>query len=204
MSSTPHHQVTFAPPYEGPLLGLGGVRGPAGPVVPPRRRGVVRDLHHLRLQNAGGRRRSCCLRRRLHSRLRGRGRRMRRHGHHLWPRLRSHGRRGLLPLRLLHSDSPCGLRLHHCRCRGLRPHDGRRWPLLSDRRPRRGGLICWPKPRGPDRTLRALARRRHACPRPRRLRRAPPGGDGRFRPQHLGRCERRHGWHHPTQARTEG
>jgi hypothetical protein len=213
VSLTPHHHVTLVPPHEGPLLGFRGIRGPACPLIPPRRRGVVRDLHHLHLRTAGGRRRLCRLHRRPHLRLHGRGRLARRRGHHLWLCRRIHGRcHRLRPLRLLCSrhHGPClrsgslrGLHLHHgCRC-SLRSHDGRRRPLLSDCRLRRSGLICRPRPRGLRRTLRALARRRRACPHPRRPRRAPPGGNGRVRPQHLGRCERRHGWHHPAQAQTD-
>jgi hypothetical protein len=49
VSSIPRHHVTLAPPHEGPLLGLGGARGEARPLIPPELRGVVvQDLHHLR------------------------------------------------------------------------------------------------------------------------------------------------------------
>jgi hypothetical protein len=69
VSSVPRHHVTLVPPHEGPLLGLGGTCGEASPLIPPGRREVVRDLHHLRPQIAGGRRRLRRLHRRLHLRL---------------------------------------------------------------------------------------------------------------------------------------
>jgi hypothetical protein len=142
MSSAPHHHVTLVPPHEGPLLGLGGVRGPAGPLIPPGRRRVVRDLHHLRLKIAGGRSRLRRLRRHLHLRLRGHGRPSWRRGRHLWPYHRIHGRpRRLRPLHLLHSGSLRGLHLHHGRRRGLCLHDDRCRPPPGDLRLRRGGLI---------------------------------------------------------------
>jgi hypothetical protein len=142
MSSAPHHHVTLVPPHEGPLLGLGGVRGPAGPLIPPGRRRVVRDLHHLRPKIAGGRSRLRRLRRHLHLRLRGHGRPSWRRGRHLWSYHRIHGRpRRLRPLHLLHSGSLRGLRLHYGRRRGLRLHDDWCRPPLGDLRLRRGGLI---------------------------------------------------------------
>jgi hypothetical protein len=105
VSPVPRHHVPLVPPHESPLLGLGGTRGEANPLVPPGRRGVIiRDLHHLRPGTAGGHQPLCHLHRRLHSRLRGRGRLTWRHGHHLWLRLCNHvRRRGLHPLRLLRS-----------------------------------------------------------------------------------------------------
>jgi hypothetical protein len=54
-----------------------------------------------------------------------------------------------------------------------------------------------------SRPTRALGRCRHrARGRPRRPRRAPPGGDGRVRSQHFGRCERGHGGRHHANAKT--
>jgi hypothetical protein len=55
VSSAPGHHVAGPPPHERPLLlGLGGRRGEAGPLVPPGRRGVVVwDLHRHRLGAAG-------------------------------------------------------------------------------------------------------------------------------------------------------
>jgi hypothetical protein len=202
--STPHHQVTLAPPHEGPLLGLGGVRGPAGPLVPPRRRGVIRELHHLRLETAGGRSRLRRLRRHLHLRLRSHGRPLWCHGRRLRPCRRICGRsRKLRPLHLLRSGRHRGPHLLRGRLYGLCLRGDRRRPPPGDLWLRHGGLIRRPGPRGPSRALRARARRR-ACPRARPPRRTPPGGDRRIRPQHLGRCKRRNGWHRPVQTRTEG
>jgi hypothetical protein len=64
-----------------------------------------------------------------------------------------------------------------------------------------------PRLRGLSRAMRAAARRcRRARGCPRRPQRAPPRGDCRIRPQHLGRRERGHGGCHPasTKARELG
>jgi hypothetical protein len=201
--SAPRRHATLVPLHEGPLLGLGGVRGPAGPLVPPRRRGVIRELHHLRLGTAGGRSHLRRLRWRLHLRLRDHGRPSWRRGRHHRPRRHIRGRsRRLRPLRLLRSGRHRGRHLHRSHRRGLRLRGGRRRGPPGNLWLRRGGLIRRPGPRGLGRALRARARRRaRSLARP--PRRAPPGGDQRVRPQHLGRCKRRNGRHRPAQSRTE-
>jgi hypothetical protein len=60
MPRAPSHHVAVPPSNERPRLGLGGWRGPACPLVPPGRWGVVvRDLHRHRLGFAA-RAGSCC------------------------------------------------------------------------------------------------------------------------------------------------